>query len=848
MVTPPRVFISYAWEDDEYRDWVERLARRLRDNGVEARLDKWHLEEGDTVARFMNREQRAADRVLVLCSPSYRAKVHATEDGAHSTGSGWEAGLLADQMFADVTTRRKVIAILTRGAWAESAPDFLLGRVYVDLSESASFEERYRDLLRRIVGQLAEAPELGRLPSDLHEPELDALRGEPAEGDPAAAGDADFSLRFTVHESAEGARVELCVGDGEPMTAPFELDLAGSQVGREVDSIAAGECTIDDIQDVGSELWTKLQGGDLGSAVADAKDACLEAEGVLELRLRLPPSLEGLPWEGLYDFDSLESELATSAATAVVREPYSRVPKARDREAEGPLRILVVIPSGSGLGTGTEWEKIQQSVRAAGDLVSLESLQSPVTTDDLAEALRGSWDVVHFIGHGRVDDSGRVELRFNGADGSDDWVPSQQVARMFLRSTVQLAVLNCCHAGAVDVTPLETPGSLGTFLMKARVPAVVVMRYEIADSAAADFSRAFYHELLQGVRPGRVDLAVQEGRATLLRTYVDDRRVRSYVTPILYLAEGRATLFDLAGGSRHAGSADADGEIDPRIDEKLIYALANGRCLPILGAGVLAADAVRSEAIVPDSADLARQLGKASEFPDFERLISAAESSSNWISPMLLERICQHFASTHRDERWGLTEAIKQAYRDFDPPKVVEKIARWPSLGMVYANVDGLLERALVKHRGRNLRVVQTENVGSGANPGDGDLVLLNLRGNYTSPQTMVLTESDEDHVLDRMDEIASFVEDLMNQVGGCTLLFLGVSPRDSLVRALSRRLLRRDVSRNRGTAFFVASVSTRADQAYWEEFAKIEWLELDAETVIEGLSIAAARAEKEAS
>ncbi len=30
---PKRVFLSYAWEDDDYRLWVKRLATRLRGRG-----------------------------------------------------------------------------------------------------------------------------------------------------------------------------------------------------------------------------------------------------------------------------------------------------------------------------------------------------------------------------------------------------------------------------------------------------------------------------------------------------------------------------------------------------------------------------------------------------------------------------------------------------------------------------------------------------------------------------------------------------------------------------------------------------------------------------------------------
>jgi len=79
--TPVRVFISYAWEDDEYRNWVARLASQLCKDGVNARLDRWHVQPGQTIPEFMNSEIRQADKVLVLCSPKYQEKVHAMEDG-----------------------------------------------------------------------------------------------------------------------------------------------------------------------------------------------------------------------------------------------------------------------------------------------------------------------------------------------------------------------------------------------------------------------------------------------------------------------------------------------------------------------------------------------------------------------------------------------------------------------------------------------------------------------------------------------------------------------------------------------------------------------------------------------
>lgn len=173
-----RLFISYAWENEDYRIWVRRLAARFREDGVDARLDYWHLRGNDSLPEFMNREVRQADWVLVLCSPAYRSKVHATEDGIRSTGVGWEAMLLTSRLFT--TSENKMLAALARGPWTEAAPDFLLGHVYVDLSDAKTFEANFKTLLQRITGTSEKAPPLGELPKDLEDAPLEPLRGHQA--------------------------------------------------------------------------------------------------------------------------------------------------------------------------------------------------------------------------------------------------------------------------------------------------------------------------------------------------------------------------------------------------------------------------------------------------------------------------------------------------------------------------------------------------------------------------------------------------------------------------------------------------------------------------------------------
>ena len=176
-----RVFISYSWgEGDDYRLWVKRLAVRLRADGVDAMCDAW-MEDGVTIPDFMNREVRKADKVLLLCSPTYRTKVHQAEEGVRQTGSGWELGLLTSAIFAGAVGKAKVLPALARGEWTDSAPDYLLGLPYVDLRDEETFEQDYSRLLTRITVGPEKPPPLG-LPPDIRDTSpVQPLRGPAVE-------------------------------------------------------------------------------------------------------------------------------------------------------------------------------------------------------------------------------------------------------------------------------------------------------------------------------------------------------------------------------------------------------------------------------------------------------------------------------------------------------------------------------------------------------------------------------------------------------------------------------------------------------------------------------------------
>jgi len=70
----PRVFISYASSDIKNRNWVKDFTCRLRECGVNARLDMFHLKPGQDLPQWMTNELIMADKVLLICDKYYAEK------------------------------------------------------------------------------------------------------------------------------------------------------------------------------------------------------------------------------------------------------------------------------------------------------------------------------------------------------------------------------------------------------------------------------------------------------------------------------------------------------------------------------------------------------------------------------------------------------------------------------------------------------------------------------------------------------------------------------------------------------------------------------------------------------
>lgn len=158
---PPKVFISYAWEDD-VRKWSRDLASRLRADGVETILDQWFAVPGDQLPQFMEKSVKTSDFVLIICTPKYKKKTDGRQGGV-----GYEGDVITNELLIK-RNHRKFIPVLCKGKWIVSAPTWVSGKFYVNLTDENKFaDDDYKALLRALHGKSQTPPPVGNAPKDL---------------------------------------------------------------------------------------------------------------------------------------------------------------------------------------------------------------------------------------------------------------------------------------------------------------------------------------------------------------------------------------------------------------------------------------------------------------------------------------------------------------------------------------------------------------------------------------------------------------------------------------------------------------------------------------------------------
>ncbi|MFT3769251.1 MAG: CHAT domain-containing protein [Minicystis sp.] len=294
------------------------------------------------------------------------------------------------------------------------------------------------------------------------------------------------------------------------------------------------------LEELGAKLFEAVFTGDVRSAFDRAMGAAGAEKRGLRIRIEAEGALGSMPWEILYDptiqnFPCL-MDRTPCVRNAVVLQPIEPLSVAP------PLRVLGVAASPRGLApldVAAERRNIETATRDL-DRVSLTWLGDPSPEQLHAAMENGRFHVLHFAGHGGVDEQGNGFICLPDGDGVAR-ISDRDLGQLLDRD-LRLVVLNACQgAAAGDVGPQDgsdhAGASLATRLLAQGVPAVLAMQFPISDGAAIELSRSFYGALAQG-RP--IDVALTEARRGIR---FHDRGHAEWATPVLYMRTADGQLF-----------------------------------------------------------------------------------------------------------------------------------------------------------------------------------------------------------------------------------------------------------------------------------------------------------------
>jgi hypothetical protein len=116
---PITLFTSYSHDSAEHERRVLTLSDRLRNDGVDANLDRYESAPPDGWPFWMERQIRDSRFVLVVCSATYLRRVERREEPDKGQGVVWD---IYNYLYAQKVANEKLVPVLFEGASPEDIP------------------------------------------------------------------------------------------------------------------------------------------------------------------------------------------------------------------------------------------------------------------------------------------------------------------------------------------------------------------------------------------------------------------------------------------------------------------------------------------------------------------------------------------------------------------------------------------------------------------------------------------------------------------------------------------------------------------------------------------------------
>ncbi|MEO7913265.1 MAG: CHAT domain-containing protein, partial [Roseiflexaceae bacterium] len=375
----------------------------------------------------------------------------------------------------------------------------------------------------------------------------------------------EFEMRLSRSRTeSDTYQIEVLRSPEGETNAVTGLPIAHSELHAQLDQLRRLLTEKEQLVDMGTALYEFLFGPRRIAHCWAASLGNVQAMGQgLNLRLRIEDEeLARLPWELLYDPDR-QRFLIPSLQTPLIR--YISMPEpVQLLTIEPPLRILLAISSPPDYPPLDVEREKRWLLDALAPLIGRDNAVSvdvlDVTTrQSLQSKLRQNYHVLHYIGHGIVDPatgSGNLVLTDENT-GKSSLQDAETLGYLLRSSSIKLVFLNACQTAVTSGT--EAFLGVAQSIVRAGMPAVVAMQFDIPETSAALLARAFYASLADGYS---VQAAVTEGRkAVLAKTGLNHK---DWATPTLFMRSPTGVLFE----TRTASSAYASAASRTQVEEQ----------------------------------------------------------------------------------------------------------------------------------------------------------------------------------------------------------------------------------------------------------------------------------------
>ncbi len=601
-------------------------------------------------------------------------------------------------------------------------------------------------------------------------------------------------IEIDIESSGEEVRIRSRGARGErpaPHTLPPErgfdaLQSLGNKVWR---AIRAAKSLDEPVLEIARALYRDLFQGDLRDLVTRLTEVSKDEPLLIRLFIH-DRSLAAVPWEALCKPNTTEGFLGTDPKLLLVRGVNSSEPW-QPREVRGAVRVLAVAPGSEEHAVEALRLALSPSVEA-GEVEWLDPISGPaISARVLFDKLRRGKTphIIHFIGHGSVDMSGRPTLRLaDDAEGDEVWLPVEAFAReleVSFSEDLRLVVLEACEGAKPGVF-----GSAAELFSKAGADAVVAHLWPVKAESAQNCTIELYRSLTRaGQSHGNIGRSIAAARRTLLATSAEA------FSPVLVLRSSESVLFDFE---------------ERRVAKPM--GKRRGKALAPALAGILE----RPHCLVIGDQDESRDtlLRELNQFMEENGDKPDPHASLSTLTQRCMLRFGQDVLHSLFQQALATTQTVV-------PPQLVNALARIVPAGVhVTLLWRPHLERALAeKQPNRTIWAIQPSIGGSNAKPRivkrlagttnwkmepivpkrfdtDNDIVVLRLYGGYSAePRPIfsppVLTEDDHIHGLLGAvgPQIPTWMEELLARPRIHPGLFVGLSVLDWRHRMLLRWL-----------------------------------------------------------